>query len=133
MTLPVSILTPLVSRVTEAFLNAATSDASRNISFEIGDRDMMNFCNAFMLQFSHFDLGLSVFQPPVFSSDIEPLDPPTGFCRHVAVLGDRKAVDSKKEYKLFYGNSPVTARLYLVKSGTKEKWRLSDRKWYMVD
>ena len=66
MTLPVSVLTLLLLRVTEAFLNAATLNTSCDISFQIGDRDMVNFCDTFMLEFSHFNLGLSVFQPPVY-------------------------------------------------------------------
>lgn len=50
---------------------------------------------------------------------------------HVGVR-DKRNIDGKREYNLYYTDHLVKTQIYLVSSGTEYRWKPSDIKWYML-
>lgn len=128
--MPVSVVAPFTSATLESFLTAVSADATETLIFELSGENMCKFSASLCRELSLFGFDSSLLSIP--SDDHESDFSVSTMSGYVAVLPESKSVDGLKEYTLFYGNRAVTARLYFVNTGTKDIWKPSDRKWYMV-
>ena len=102
------------------------------LAFRLRECDIEHFNKALKFELAQFGLESSLLGIAEDLPLLEPIDPPLVFSNHVAVLGDSKSVDGKKEFSFYYGRNLVTTKLYLVNSGSEDRWKPSDVKWYMV-
>ena len=97
------------------------------VVFKISETGMDHFADTLLLQLCNYGFrfrGDIILTGSSVDSGV--------LSKHIAVAGDPRNVDGKKEYSLYYGNNPVAAKIYMVHSDSRQRWKPSDLKWYMV-
>ena len=128
--MPVSIVTLFTSATMELFLTAVSAGATETLIFELSSENMDKFSTSLSRELSLFGFDSSLIGVPNDDHEFEFVV--SAMSGYVAVSPESKSVNGLKEYTLFYGNRPVTARLYFINTGTKDIWKPLDRKWYMI-
>ncbi len=101
--MPKSAAAPFVSSIFNALLETATDGPSDAIKFELTDKAIEGFGNTMMFELNRLGFESSLLRAPDSLPPFSIVDPIAALSNHVAVGGDNKSSEGKKEYRLFYG------------------------------